>query len=174
MKAQSDSHGLKIPWLRVASVNGRGVVSPSMYRSILFPTDGSRQAKRALEHAIDLAGTYDATLHIISVVDTRVGADASFVDVYASLEDSAQRWVSEALDAAEAAGLDDIEGETVQGPPHEGILEFADDRDVDLIVMGTHGRSGLDRYLLGSVTEKVVRLADVPVLTVRVSEEEDS
>lgn len=141
-----------------------------MYRSILYPTDGSEQAHTALEHAIDLANTYDASLHVISVVDVRVGTDASLVDVTTSLEESADRWVTNDVETARAAGLEDVERAVVQGTPHEAILAYADDRDVDLVVMGTHGRSGLDRYLLGSVTEKVVRLADVPVLTVRVPE----
>lgn len=70
----------------------------------------------------------------------------------------------------------DVEIETAieDGTPHRAILEYADDEGVDLIVMGTHGRSGLDRYLLGSVTERVVRGAEIPVLTVRVSDESDA
>ena len=64
-----------------------------------------------------------------------------------------------------------VETAVLSGKPHKRIREYADDRDVDLIVMGTHGRTGLDRYLLGSVTEKVVRTADQPVLTVRMGEE---
>jgi nucleotide-binding universal stress UspA family protein len=57
--------------------------------------------------------------------------------------------------------------EVRSGNPHETILDYTDEHDIDLVVMGTHGRTGLDRYLLGSVTEKVVRTSDVPVLTVR-------
>ena len=60
--------------------------------------------------------------------------------------------------------------ETREGVPHDTILEYAEEADVDVVVMGTHGRSGLDRYLLGSVTERVVRSAEVPVLTVRMEE----
>jgi nucleotide-binding universal stress UspA family protein len=66
----------------------------------------------------------------------------------------------------------DIETVLRQGAPHTTILEYADEADVDLIVMGTHGRSGIHRYLLGSVTERVVRTADAPVLTVRMEREE--
>lgn len=142
-----------------------------MYRSILYPTDGSDQSRHALEHAADLAETYGATLHVISVVDTRVGTDASVVDIYTSLEESAEHWVAEGVERATAAGVSDVESSVVRGAPHEGILEYAAGNGIDLIVMGTHGRTGLDRYLLGSVTEKVVRMADVPVLTVRVPEE---
>jgi len=57
------------------------------------------------------------------------------------------------------------------GEPYESVLDYADEHDIDIIVMGTHGRTGLDHHLLGSVTEKVVRTSDVPVLTVRASGE---
>jgi len=60
--------------------------------------------------------------------------------------------------------------ETRRGEPYRTILDYADEAVVDVIVMGTHGRRGLDRYLLGSVTEKVVRAATVPVLTIRADE----
>jgi nucleotide-binding universal stress UspA family protein len=59
----------------------------------------------------------------------------------------------------------------VHGTPHTAILDYAEEHGVDLVVMGTHGRRGFDRFLLGSVTEKVVRTASVPVMTVRVGEE---
>lgn len=64
-----------------------------------------------------------------------------------------------------------IEGVVAQGTPHQAILDHIDEHDIDLVVMGTHGRTGLDRYLLGSITEKVVRLSDAPVLTVRMPAE---
>jgi len=57
------------------------------------------------------------------------------------------------------------------GAPYERILDYADQEGADMVVMGTHGRTGVDRYLLGSVTEKVVRTADIPVLTVRAEED---
>ncbi|MFP4589902.1 MAG: universal stress protein [Halobacteriales archaeon] len=141
-----------------------------MYEVILFPTDGSGPGDLALDHAVDLAEAYGARLEVVSVVDTGVGTEAGVVDIYASLEDAADRAIADAVERARSAGLDDVRGTVLQGTPHRAILEFADERDVDMIVMGTHGRTGLDRYLLGSVTEKIVRLADVPVLTVRTTE----
>jgi nucleotide-binding universal stress UspA family protein len=134
-----------------------------MYDQILVPTDGSG----AVEHAIDLATTYGATLHTIYVVDPNVGVDASVPGTFDALEAAGETAIDEVIQQAEAAGVDSIEGAVAQGAPHRAILEYVDDRDVDLVVMGTHGRTGLDRYLLGSVTEKVVRLSDAPVLTVR-------
>lgn len=72
-----------------------------------------------------------------------------------------------------AEGIDDVSVETavVRGTPYRTILDYADEEGVDLIVMGTHGHTGLDRYLLGSVTEKIVRTADQPVLTVRMPDQ---
>ncbi|QWC19936.1 universal stress protein [Halorubrum sp. 2020YC2] len=76
---------------------------------------------------------------------------------------------------AASLGDGDREPETVTavetGTPHSAILEYATANDVDLVVMGTHGRTGVERYLLGSVAEKVVRLSDAPVVTVRADEE---
>jgi len=72
---------------------------------------------------------------------------------------------------AVADRIDDVPVETaiLSGTPYKRIRDYADEHDVDLVVMGTHGRTGVDRYLLGSVTEKIVRTADVPVLTVRLA-----
>ncbi|MFC6755914.1 MULTISPECIES: universal stress protein [Haloarcula] len=74
-------------------------------------------------------------------------------------------------DVADSVSGVPVETAVLSGDPSKRIREYADDNDVDLIVMGTHGRTGVDRYLLGSVTEKVVRTADQPVLTVRMREE---
>jgi nucleotide-binding universal stress UspA family protein len=89
-------------------------------------------------------------------------------DARGSVREHGQRFVET---AAESVG-DDVAVETVvlDGNPYERILDYAEESDADLIVMGTHGRTGVDRYLLGSVTEKIVRTSDVPVLTVRMGE----
>jgi len=142
-----------------------------MYDRILVPTDGSDGTRAAVEHAIDLATTYDAALHVVYVVDTDVGLDASIPGTLDALEEAGEDAVDEVIRQAEAAGVDAVEGVVARGTPHEAVLEYADEHDVDLVVMGTHGRTGLDRYLLGSVTEKIVRLSDAPVLTVRMPAE---
>jgi len=144
-----------------------------MYECILVPTDGSDATRAPVEHAIDLATTYDAALHALNVVDTNLGFEASAAGTFESLEETGKSAVENVVREAESAGVDPIEGNVVHGTPHEAILEYVDDNDIDLVVMGTHGRTGLDRYLLGSVTEKVVRLADVPVLTVGLPAESD-
>lgn len=141
-----------------------------MYDRILFPTDGSDGAAAALEHAIDLALSTEATLHVLYVVEeTHVAIEASPADVLGALEAAGERALEGARTRAENAGVSSVQGSIGSGSPYRGILDYADEHEIDLIVMGTHGRRGIDRYLLGSVTEKVVRTADCPVLTVRAS-----
>jgi len=142
-----------------------------MYEQILLPTDGSEGTRGAVEHAINLATTYDATLHTIYVVDTNVGIDASVPGTLDTLEEAGENAIDDVIQQAEAAGVKTTEGVVAQGTPHQAILDYIDEHDIDLVVMGTHGRTGLDRYLLGSITEKVVRLSDAPVLTVRMPAE---
>lgn len=145
-----------------------------MYETILIPTDGSDHSVRAAEHGHYLTQLFDATVHVISVVDIpgaagvfdAGGIDQKYVD---RLTEEGER----AIEAVEAAvgERDDVTTAVVKGEPSETILEYADDHDVDVITMGTHGRTGLNRYIAGSVTERVVRLADVPVLTVRATDQ---
>jgi nucleotide-binding universal stress UspA family protein len=138
-----------------------------MYEEILVPTDGSPTAEAALEHAVDIARRYDARIHALYVVDTNVyttletGTDV----VIRALEEEGQKAVERVEASAEAADLR-VTSSVVTGVPARDIVSYAGDHDVDLIVMGTHGRTGLDRYILGSVAERVVRRADVPVMTV--------
>jgi nucleotide-binding universal stress UspA family protein len=147
---------------------------PHMYDTVLVPTDGSDHSVRAAEHGLNLAAAFDAAVHVLSVVDVQGAAgvfDAGGVDeeFIANLENDAE----DAIGAVEAV-VDDPEAvttATVRGRPSEGILEYATDHGADAIAMGTHGRTGLNRYIAGSVTERVVRLADVPVLTARATEQ---
>ncbi|WP_459194326.1 universal stress protein [Halosimplex sp. J119] len=142
-----------------------------MYDDILVPTDGSAGARRALEEAIELAAQFDATVHSLYVVDVAAfSSEAGAVDIVESFEQMGENSVDSAVERAREAGVD-ATGTVVTGTPHRSILDYIDDNAVDLVVMGTHGRTGLERYLLGSVTEKVVRTADVPVLTVRAEPE---
>jgi nucleotide-binding universal stress UspA family protein len=138
-----------------------------MYDQILVPTDGSEGTQGAVEHAIDHATTYDAALHALYVIDTTIGADESVAGTLDALEAAGEDAIEDVIHQAETADVGTVEGAVARGTPHRAILDYADEYDIDLVVMGTHGRTGLDRYLLGSVTEKVVRLSDVPVLTVR-------
>ncbi|MCU4751178.1 universal stress protein [Halobacteria archaeon AArc-curdl1] len=149
-----------------------------MYETILIPTDGSEGTDPAIVNGLDIARTYDATLHALYVIDIAelleigyLGADsADFEETIEPLEDEAKRTVEAIEERARREGVDIV---TVvrQGTPYEEILEYTEDAAADLIVMGTHGRSGLSRYLIGSVTERIVRTSDVPVLVVQLSED---
>ena len=146
-----------------------------MYDTILVPTDGSDHATRAAEHARYLARLFDATVHVISVVDVRSAerivdgvGEGEFV---AHLEADAKK----AVEAVEAlvGERDSVQTAVIRGEPAQSILKYADEHDADLLVMGTHGRTGLTRYIAGSVTERVLRLAEIPVLTTHVTEPEE-
>jgi nucleotide-binding universal stress UspA family protein len=138
-----------------------------MYDRILLPTDGGPATEKAIQQALDLADLCDATLHVVSIADrTAVPPDVRVGMVLDELEANAENAVDEVRERAEGAGVD-VTTTVVRGVPYRAILDYVADEDVDVIVMGTHGRRGLNRYLVGSVTEKVVRLSDVPVLTVR-------
>jgi nucleotide-binding universal stress UspA family protein len=144
-----------------------------MYDRILVPTDGSECADSAVEHAIDIAGQYGAELHVLSVVDARdVSHSApaiSIEQVEQTLRERAESVVEDVAGRAEEAGVSVVTA-VEPGLPDDTVVEYADEHDCDLIVMGTHGRTGLERYLLGSVTERTVRRSTVPVLTVRQAE----
>lgn len=143
-----------------------------MYDHVLLPTDGSEAATDAENEAFAVATTNDATLHVLFVVDETAGplnvrgGDERFEEA----ESEGEETVEEIAERATQAGVGDVTEVVRRGTPHETILDYADEH-CDLIVMGTHGRSGLDRQLLGSVTEKVVRRSNPSVLTVRVGSE---
>jgi nucleotide-binding universal stress UspA family protein len=141
-----------------------------MYRSILLPTDGSAGSELAVKHAIDLARRYDAALHLLYVVDTDVVNHYAGIDAIEGVEGALESQGAEALDAAaDTAATADIvtERHVVDGRPHEAILDAIPMVGADLVVMGTERKSGEYRRLLGSVTERVVRMADVPVHVVK-------
>jgi nucleotide-binding universal stress UspA family protein len=145
-----------------------------MYDRILFPTDGSDGANAALEHAIDHAVTYDAELHVVYVVEENLPVmEAGQAELLETLEAEGEEAIEDARSRAKAAGVASIRGSIGGGSPYRSILKYTEDNDIDLIVMGTHGRRGIDRYLLGSVAEKVVRSAECPVMTVRADEDAD-
>ena len=139
-----------------------------MYDDILVPTDGSPAADAAVDHAVTLADRFDSTIHALYVVDaTAYSALEAGTDLVSeTLKGEGEDAVARIAAAADEEGLPVVEA-VVSGTAYRSILEYADEEGIDVIVMGTHGRQGIDRYLLGSVTERVVRSADQPVLTVR-------
>jgi len=146
----------------------------SMYDRILVPTDGSKGTTRSLEHAAAIARDNDATVHALYVVDQRLYRAASRDtkdEVIASLEEEGEYALDDAVTRLEENGVDVVTARR-EGIPYKSILSYADEEDLDLLVMGTHGRTGRDRMAtLGSVTERVVKNADIPVLVVDIGEE---
>ena len=143
-----------------------------MYDRILVPTDGSGGTRRAVEHAVDLAAIHGATLHGLYVVNTASYAsfstEATWEGIGDMLREEGRRAVEEITDLAAARDVP-VETAVIDGSPSSEIVRYAEREGCDLVVMGTHGRGGIDRLLLGSVAERVVRSSDVPVLTIRVS-----
>jgi len=168
-----------------------------MYDNILYPTDGSNGADAAMNHARGLASAYDSTVHLLFVVDAehvesgmmlredatdeeRVtgmmkrdeetageGHMSRHSDMSSILEKRGEYITEEIASRLAEEGITTATA-VKHGDPPQVITEYAEDNDIDLITMGTHGRRGIERRLIGSVTENVVRTSTVPVMTARV------
>ena len=145
-------------------------MASKLIRKILIATDGSEYTKNAVDYGIDLAKNTGAELYAIYVVDTAAFAsipmDAAWESMYSLLKQEGDEATKYVADKAEAEGLE-VVANTVEGHPADEIIKYADKNGISLIIMGTLGKSGLDRFLLGSVAEKVVRNSKIPVLVVR-------
>jgi universal stress protein A len=143
----------------------------ALINKILVPTDFSDCANRALEYGAELATRFGTPLVLLHVYANPVMAVPDGfvmmtpVDMAAMLS-QLEQGMGEARRRAQALGVPQVDTLTVEGTAHLEIAKLAVDHHCDLIVMGTHGRSGLAHLLLGSVTEKVIRHATCPVLTV--------
>jgi nucleotide-binding universal stress UspA family protein len=146
-----------------------------MYKRVLIPLDGSALAEQALPHAIAQARHSQAELILIKVLEPFPHARGMSLRDLKRIEQQVSSWADEYLKRL-AADLrqQDIPVQTViiGGRPHVEIPQFAETNQVDLIVMSTRGQSGLSRWLMGSVADRVVRGAMVPVLLVRTRKEE--
>ncbi|MFT4882884.1 MAG: nucleotide-binding universal stress UspA family protein [Natronomonas sp.] len=145
-----------------------------MYDRILVATDGSENAADAIDEAAALADATDATLHGIYVIETRTAYDNAIVDPD-EVERTLREDGEEALAALEERAAETgVEAETAirKGVPHEEILDYAADHDVDLVVIGATGRSAFKTVLLGSTAERVLRRATRPVLVIGAEEGE--
>ncbi|MDT3437070.1 universal stress protein [Haloarcula sp. 1CSR25-25] len=144
------------------------------YSRILVPTDGSANAETATRHGAAVADRYDATVHVLNVVDIQAaggafnagGLDETFIE---RLEENGRDAVAATADelenAAPAVSVETaVERTDSFGGVAPGIREYISDHDIDLVVMGSHGRSNLKRQLLGSVTSQLIRTVAVPVL----------
>lgn len=145
-----------------------------MFKRIMIATDGSEQSDKALAQGLDLAKTFDAGVVLLTATDMWSALDVSGPDGLVRIEkfEAARRQAAEGIlqQAAHKAKGAGVAAETVHIPdraPAAAIVETAEARHCDLIVMGTHGRRGLDRMLIGSQAQKVAATAKVPVLICR-------
>ena len=141
-------------------------------RRILCPVDFSEHSTHALDHALAIAAWYDATvtvLHVAPVMPVAAYVSGSGLPAYVTMTPEARNALVASLGqfvAREAGARAPVEVEVAEGGVADTILTRSSTLPADLLVLGTHGRSGFNRWLLGSVTEKVVRMALCPVLTV--------
>ncbi|HHV25085.1 MAG: universal stress protein [Methanosarcina sp.] len=140
------------------------------YRNIVIATDGSENSQRAISHGIEIAKLSGATVHALYVVDTTsfssIPMDEGWEAMYEILRGEGEKAISEVKELGEVSGVE-VREVLLEGHPSNEIIDFAEKNNADLIVVGTLGKTGLDRFLMGSVAEKVVRGSKVPVLVVR-------
>jgi nucleotide-binding universal stress UspA family protein len=141
-------------------------------KNILFAADFSEGTSHAMSYAVEMANKFEAKLYMLHVVHNVFIypglhiPHGSFDIMNKELDESAQTAMNKLANTV-SSSLKDIESSVVHGIPYEEILKFASSNDIGLIIIGTHGRKGLDRAILGSTAERVVRNALCPVLTIR-------
>ncbi len=146
-------------------------------KKVLVPTDFSDSARQALRYGMSFAKEYGAELVLLHVVENLTVGYASdlfpvpMAEVFQEISGYAKSELTKLGEEARARGLR-VEEQVAQGKPSAEIIRFASERAVDIIVLGTHGKGMLDQALFGSTTERVVRRAPCPVLTVRKPEHE--
>jgi len=136
------------------------------FQRVLVATDGSKQCRTAVERAIDFSRSYGGEMSVVSIVDVPAEFYAEAPQVVEDLARKALGYVEEVKKQAEASG---VKAETFvrEGEAYQAIIDLAKARDVNIIVMGSHGRTGLKRLLMGSVAEKVIGYAPCPVLVTK-------
>ncbi|WP_128477257.1 universal stress protein [Halorussus pelagicus] len=143
-----------------------------MIDTVVVATDGSESVTRAVRVALDLAERFDATVHALYVVDTGE-IESSPEELRDELRDALESQGADALDAVRDHADRELTTAVREGRPAAEITEYARERDADMVATGTRGRHGENRFLIGSVAERVVRSCPVPVLTVRQLENEE-
>lgn len=154
------------PMLLVRACEDRAPLPMTPYRTIVIPLDGSALAEQALAQALRLPGVAEATLVLVGAVP---GRDSAAEPAEPGLPDSAEpceRYLSRVARRLRAEGVT-ARARLVFGAPSDAILRASSEERADLIVMASHGRSGVSRLVLGSVAEEIVRHADLPVVLVR-------
>lgn len=144
-------------------------MTSEFYRNIVIATDGSKNSERAISYGIEIAKLSGARVYGLHVIDTfslSPSWTAGRESLYEILKRDGEEATFKVKECGEASGVE-IKEVLLEGHPSNEIVDFAENNDIDLIVMGTLGKTGLDRFLMGSVAENVVRNSKVPVLVVR-------
>ncbi|KTG25126.1 universal stress protein, partial [Haloferax profundi] len=138
------------------------------YERVLVPTDGSECATAAVRFGSRLATSTNSEFHALSVVDIgHLGVDIRGPALIEEYESRANDLINEAATVAHEEGVDGVTAVENRVSVVRGIRTYIDEHDIDLVVIGTHGRRGFDRFMLGSVAEKILRRSPVPVVTIR-------
>ncbi|AKB42548.1 MULTISPECIES: universal stress protein [Methanosarcina] len=141
-----------------------------LFRNIVIATDGSKNVQRAISHGIEFAKLSGAIVHALYVVNTPSTISENWTagkeTIYNIMKNDGQKAVSKIKKIGEASGVE-VREVLLKGYPSSEIIYFAENNNIDLIVMGSLGATGLERFLIGSVAETVVRGSKVPVLVVR-------
>jgi len=145
------------------------------FKTILYTTDFSESSDFAFEYALAMARKYGARLLVLHVINEPVDLRGfyvphiSFEKLEEEIEEGAQKMM-EKFCRTKIRDFDNYESFIVPGIPYDEIIKKAQEAEADLIILGTHGRTGLDHVLFGSTAEKVVRKSPVPVMTIRIKE----
>lgn len=143
------------------------------FKTILFATDFSESSDHAFDYAFSVAKCFNARLVVLHIINELVDLRGFYVPhisidkLEEEMEESARKMMDKFIES-HAKGYDRVEALVVPGIPYDEILKRGEEEQVDLIVLGTHGRTGLDHVLFGSTAEKVVRKSTIPVMTIRV------
>ena len=146
-----------------------------MYKRILLPLDGSPLAEQALPHAIAIAERFQSELILLQVLVPLPRAPTTTEATVLRAEEATAALVREYLKRVAASVQEPsitVQVITIEGRPHFQILQYAETNQVDMIVMCSRGQSGLSRWMVGSVADRVMRGANVPVLLVRAQKKE--
>ncbi len=145
-------------------------MSNSLYRNIVIATDGSENSQRAISCGVEIAKLSGATVHALYVVDTPSMISETWTAgkemVHELIIREGKKVLSKVKKIIEDSGVE-VKEVLLEGYPSEEIINFAENNNMDLIVMGTLGKTGLERFLVGSVAENVVRNSKVPVMVIR-------
>ena len=143
------------------------------YRKILVATDGSEDASRAASHAIAMARAFHAALAVVAVVDSYTLMDPQVGAVVVDLQDSEREFLQGAVDTvanqARQAGIEEVEARVLDGFPRNTLVDAITDTHSDLVVVGSHGRNAIQRLVIGSTSEHLIRHSPCPVLVIRPS-----